>query len=481
MADQTLAAAGARRLSPSTRLFYGTGAIAFGVKDNGFSYFLQFFYAQVVGLPAATVGLAIMAALVIDAFFDPIIGQLSDNTRSKWGRRHPFMYAAALPVAVSYLLLWHPPTGWEQGAQIAYLVSVSVLIRTFISCYEIPSAALAAELTSEYDERTRLLSYRYLFGWAGGLVMYGLALSVFLKPTPEHPVGQLNPEGYANLGLFAAAVMFVAILVASIGTHREIPNLREPPHDRLTMGQFWRELAGTLANRTFLMVLASAFFFAMAIGLFFSINLYFSTYFWEFSALQIAGFTFSSFAAAVIAFVGAPYLAKRFGKRPAAFVTIPVGMVFTIAPILLRLAGLMPANGDPALYPLIFGLNIIATGSGIVGSILQTSMIADVVEDSELKTGRRQEGVFFAAYAFIAKATTGMGIFASGMIVGAVGFPQGAAPGAVPDEVLRNLGLVYTPCMFVLYGVSALFLLGYGISRESHAETLRKLAARAAQ
>jgi hypothetical protein len=169
------------------------------VKDNGFSYFLAFFYAQVVGLPAQTVGLAIMLALVIDAFIDPIVGQLSDNTRSRWGRRHPWMYAAALPVAISYSLIWNPPTAWSQPAQVAYLVAVAVLIRSFISCYEIPSAALAAELTTEYDERTRLLSYRYLFGWAGGLAMYGLALFVFLTPTEKYAVGQLNPEGYARL------------------------------------------------------------------------------------------------------------------------------------------------------------------------------------------------------------------------------------------------------------------------------------------
>ena len=97
------------RLGLPTRFFYGFGSVAFGVKDNGFSYFLQFFYTQVVGLPAATVGLAIMFALVIDAFIDPMIGQLSDNTRSRWGRRHPFMYASAIPVAASYLLLWNPP------------------------------------------------------------------------------------------------------------------------------------------------------------------------------------------------------------------------------------------------------------------------------------------------------------------------------------------------------------------------------------
>ena len=128
------------------------------MKDNGFSYFLAFFYAQVVGLPAETVGLAIMLALVIDAFIDPIVGQLSDNTRSRWGRRHPWMYAARHPGGGLLPPALEPADGLgAKPALVAYLVAVAVLIRSFISCYEIPSAALAAELTTEYDERTRLL------------------------------------------------------------------------------------------------------------------------------------------------------------------------------------------------------------------------------------------------------------------------------------------------------------------------------------
>lgn len=469
----------ARRLSFPTRFFYGFGSVAFGVKDNGFSYFLAFFYAQVMGLPAAEVGLAIMLALFLDAFIDPIIGQLSDNTRSRWGRRHPFMYAAALPVAVSYMFLWRPPAGWSDGALLAYLFGIAVLIRSFISCYEIPSAALAAELTTEYDERTRLLSWRYLFGWAGGLAMYGLALSVFLKPTPEFAVGQLNPEGYANYGLFAGGLMLFAILVTSVGTHRQIPNLRAPPSERVTLGRLARELVGTLKNRNFLAILASAFFLYAGIGLGFAINLYFSTYYWEFNAAEIALFSFSSLAAAILAFLTAPRLATRFGKKSVAMALLPAGLAFSIGPIALRLLGAFPDNDSSLIFATIFATNMLSVGLGIVANILFSSMIADVVEDEELKTGRRQEGVFFAAIAFANKATTGLGIFAAGLIVGAIGFPQGARPGEVPDEVIRNLGLIYIPVQIVLYGAAVVLLTAYGITRASHAEILRKLAAAA--
>jgi hypothetical protein len=90
------------RLDRSTRFFYGLGSVAFGVKDNGFSYMLMLFYNQVLGVPAKLVALALLTALVFDAVIDPVIGHLSDNLRSRWGRRHPFMYAAALPVALRH-------------------------------------------------------------------------------------------------------------------------------------------------------------------------------------------------------------------------------------------------------------------------------------------------------------------------------------------------------------------------------------------
>ncbi|HEY8615623.1 MFS transporter [Phenylobacterium sp.] len=467
----------ARRLSLPTQLFYGSGTVAFGVKDNGFNYFLLIFYNQVMGLPAQTVGLAIMIALVVDAFIDPIVGQVSDNWRSRWGRRHPFMYAAALPVAVSYLLIWNPPAGWGHDALFLYLIVTAILIRSFITCYEIPSQALAAELTADYDERTRLLSWRMLFSWIGGLVIYFAAWTVFLRPTPEHPVGQLNPDGYHTYGMVAAAIMAAAILVSSLGTHREIPRLHSAPHRELTLGQLVREMFGTLANRSFLALLGAYLFFSMAVGLIFSIATYMSTYFWEFSARQIGFFAFSSLIAAVLAAILAPAVSRRFNKRPSAIALIIASLLVGGTPITLRLLGVLPGNDWPALYPLIFVQNILSTALGTAGAILMNSMIADVVEDSELRTGRRQEGLFFAAAAFVQKAVSGIGIFAAGLLLGLAKFPQGAQPGAVPQEILHRLGTIYVPVMAALYVIALTFLAGYRISRRSHEESLAKLAA----
>lgn len=477
MAEAVPAVQTGRRLSLPTRLFYGAGSIAFGVKDNGFSYFLLIFYNQVMGLSAKTVGVAIMIALFVDAFLDPIVGQLSDNTRSRWGRRHPFMYAAAIPVAVSYLLLWNPPAGLSHEQLFFYLIATAILIRSFITCYEIPSSALAAELTTEYDERTKLLSYRYLFGWIGGLIIYFAALKVFLAPDATHKVGQLNAEGYAHYGVAAAIMIFVAILVSAIGTHGQIPFLREAPHRKLSLSTLAKEMVGTLSHASFLRILVASLFAAMAGGLALSINLYFTTFFWELSAAQIAFFTFSSFLAAVFAFAAAPRLSQRFGKKGSAMTLLMAGVAIAVTPVVLRLIGAFPPNGSPILYPILWCQGVISTGFTITGNILTTSMIADVVEDSELRTGRRSEGLFFAASAFVAKAVTGIGIFTSSMLLSAANFPQGARPGEVDPHVIRQLGLVYVPTAIILYALSVAFMSGYKITRESHAESVRKLAA----
>ena len=184
LAKSALSARPTGRVGLGTKLAYGFGSIAYGIKDNGFQTLLMLYYNQVIGVPAHLVGLAMMFALVLDAFVDPIIGQWSDQTRSSIGKRHPWMYAAALPVGLLYLLLWHPPTG-NTALTVLYLVGVAILIRTAISCYEVPSAALAPELTSDYHERTSVLGYRYLFGWLGGMAMVVLTFGYFLRATPD--------------------------------------------------------------------------------------------------------------------------------------------------------------------------------------------------------------------------------------------------------------------------------------------------------
>ena len=155
------------KLSFITKFYYGFGSMAYGIKDNAFSYFLLFVYVQVFGLAPDLAGLAIFVMLIFDAISDPLIGYFSDRTRSRWGRRHPFMYFSAIPVGLSFFLLWDPPSHLSQNELFFYLLFLGIFIRTAITFYEIPSAALGPELSKDYVERSSLMSFRYWF-WVGG-------------------------------------------------------------------------------------------------------------------------------------------------------------------------------------------------------------------------------------------------------------------------------------------------------------------------
>ncbi len=461
-----------------TKLFYGFGSVAFGVKDNGFAFLLLLYYNQVLGLPERWVGAGIMVALLADAFLDPIVGHLSDHLHSRWGRRHPFMYASALPVAASYYLLWVPPDGLSHAALFTYFIVLAILVRAFIAFYEIPSSSLAAELTDNYDQRTSILSYRFFFGWWGGLTMAVLAFAVFLQPDAQHPVGVLNPAGYHRYGVSASLLMAVAILVSAVGTHTHIPHLRKaPPKRSLGVAGILREARETLSNRSFLALFGAGFFAAMAAGVGAALNVYFNTYFWELTSSQISLVVAANFVSAAVALAVTPRLSVRYGgKKPAAMRIAVAVCVISPLPIVLRLLGIFPANHSPLLLPLLLVLSVVVVTLIILASILVASMLADVVEESELATGRRSEGLLFSANIFLQKAVSGFGIFASTMLLSAIGFPRGAQPGEIDPVVVRNLGLVYVPFLVMMYVGTVAFLSTYSISRATHEENLERLA-----
>ena len=414
----------APRVSLFTKMAYGFGSVAYGVKNNGFDYFFLIFYSQVMGVDAGLVGTALLIALMFDAVSDPLIGYFSDNLHSKWGRRHPFMYFAAVPVAVSYFFIWNPPASLEGNELFPYLVVLAVFVRTLITLYEIPSSALVAEMTTDYDERTSMLSYRYFFGWSGGTLMGWFALTFLLVPTATISNGMFNVAGFGEMGFVASCAIFVAIMVSALGTHSFIPNLNAPPAKaRMTIKRIYSELWETLANRSFLALFLAALFGAIASGLAAGLAFYLNTFFWGFSTEQQGIISISVVISAVIGFVVSPIVSRWLGKKRG---TIVVGIfAFSISPtpVVLRLLDVMPANGDPLLFPIILCVTIFDVGLIITYQTLMASMIADLVEASEVETKRRSEGVFFSAISFTRKMVQGLGVVAATIILTLAEFP----------------------------------------------------------
>lgn len=456
----------------ATKLAYGFGAIAYGVKNNGFDFFLLLFYSQILGVEAELVGLALLIALVFDAFSDPFVGYLSDNTRSRWGRRHPWMYFAATPVAIAYFFLWSPPEGISGNMLFAYLVVLSILIRTLITLYEVPSSALAAELTRDYDERTSLMAWRTFFGWIGGTLIAVFTLAVILAPNEGNPSGLFNRDGFTTYGLIASAMIFVSIMVASLGTHRLIPTLPAAPAKQAKkLGSIFAEILETLTSKSFFALFMATILSSIATGLAMSLNLYINSYFWGFTQEQISILILASLVGASLAVVIAPFFTKQFGKRNGALIAACATLFTSPVLITLRLLGVlepMPVDGQSFLLPLIFIVALIEMTLIISFQVLMYSMITDLVEESEVKTKRRSEGVFFASITFSAKATQGLGIFAASLVLAFVNFPEGAEPGQVADSTVQELGMTYLIAIVGLWILRLLCVRLYKIDRTAH-------------
>ncbi len=443
-----------------TKLAYGFGAVAYGIKDNGFSVFLLLFYNQIVGLPAQAVGLVIGLALIADAFIDPVIGNLSDRTRTKWGRRHPWLYGSALPIAISWLMLWNPPEA-STGATLGYLFAFGLLVRASLSANEVPSLALTPELTSDYTERTLVVRYRFLFGWVGGLLMLALAYGVILVPSSDYPDGTLNPAGYPRYALVGALIMFISVLVSALGTHKR---LARPVPGRPPTAESVRDIVATLRYKPFMVVMVAALFGYAAQGITFALSNYLLEFIWNFSAAQFLVYALVLFLSACVAFAVIAPIAKRTSKQRGAAATAIIAVIFGSGAYWLRYFGIAPENGSPLLLPVILSLIGIGNAAFISSLILTASMVADVTDHAARATGKQTEGLFYAGFFFVQKSVTGLGIFLSGMILGAVGFPEKAAPGTVPDEVLGRLILVYGLSVAILGTLSALAYLRYPLS-----------------
>jgi Na+/melibiose symporter-like transporter len=466
------------RIPLSTKLYYGSGSISEGTYNVAFNTFLLFYYNQVLGLSGTLSGAAIFIALCVDAITDPLMGSISDNFHSGLGRRHPFMYASALPMAICFYLLFNPPGLGEIGLFL-WLTFFAIGVRVSMTLYSIPSNSMVAEMTTHYVERTSLVAHRFLFGWLGALALAQIGYLHYFAPSQDYSDGRLDPTAYGAFALVCALVICSSILICSAGTHRLIPTLGRPPEPTpLTARRFIAELRGVLSNRSYLMLLIAALFAAAANGFNEVVGLYMNTYFWGFSTSEIAVLIAGLVLSVILAFAITPALTTRFDKKKVALAFASFGVSLGPLPVFLRLLGWMPENGDPMLLPIILIHSVLLVTGVIAIGILIASMIADTIDEAELSTGKRQEGMFVSAVTFSAKATSGVGGFFAGLALDLIHFPTQAQLGSVPPEKVFKLGLAVGPGLLLFYLLMLYFISRYRITRERHAEILLELERR---
>ena len=466
-----------KKLPFLTKFLYGFGSMSYGIKDNAFAYFLLFVYVQIFGLAPDLAGLAILLMLVFDAFSDPLVGYFSDRHRSSWGRRHPFMYFSAIPVSLSFFLLWDPPEALTQTQLFFYLLGIGVFIRTAITFYEIPSTALGPELSKDYVERSSLLSYRYWFGWWGGLLVWNsLWIFVVYSSYTGTTDARYLPETWKIYGLVCSLVMFIAIMVTALGTHKHIKDLHSPEIRKISFKRTLSELWETITiSRDYLVLFLAMIITSIASGIATNLTLFFYSYFWEFSPLNILTIGLTLFLTPLVGLKVSPYLAAKFGKRTTILYLFMFAFVAENLIILLRILDLLPSNDSNFILPLVLIFHWIAVSAQIISYTTLASMVFDTVEEVEKKTGRRMEGTLLAARSFAAKCMSGAGAFFAGLILSYSYWPKGAVAGEVESSILNNVGLLAISISAALW-ISAIFVFSkVRMSRSTHEENLGEL------
>jgi Na+/melibiose symporter-like transporter len=471
---------GSRQLSVFAKTAYGVGQLAEGIKNSSFELFLFFYYNQVLGLSGSLTGLATLIALAVDAVTDPMAGSFSDGFRHRWGRRHPFIYAAAIPLGFFFALLFRPPPGLHGTGLFLWLTLLAVLVRVAMTVYHVPHLALGAELSDDYRERTTIVAYRIFFAVGGAALASLIGLGYFFRASPAFPNGQLDQAAYPTYARFFGVLMAASVVASAAGTHARIPFLRQPEHELepFNLRRVAREMREALANRSFRSLFFGVVIFFVMRGVQMSLNLHLWTYFWRLPTRQILDVNLAMLFGVVVGIVFWTRASVHLDKKPTFLTGIAFFSVFSVLPPLLKIWGWFPEYESPAYLTALLLIGGLIAFSAAAGLVAAGSMMADITDEHELLTGRRQEGIFFGALAFAGKSASGVGHQIAGLGIDAIGFPAQATPGSVPPGVVDALGVLCGPGVGVLAVIALVVLARYHLNRHRHAEIVTELERR---
>ena len=454
------------------KINYSIGAIANGIKTDAFTFFLLFFYSRVIGLDPLLASSAIALALIIDSITDPLMGAISDRTKTRFGRRHPYMFVSFLPITIFYILLFSPQESWElsQNQLFWWMFLCATFTRIGITLFEVPHRSFGAEISNDYHERTKLFSWRELFAWTAGISNAFFAYFVFFRSTPEYPQGQLNPEAYFDLALLGGFVMAVSIIFSTISTRNEVNNLSSW-EGTTQLTQIINEIRIALTNKSFLIFFFGNLSLSICWGLLNNLTLFINTDFWELKGKQITIFLFIYFFSAFLAFALTPKLVKIFDKRNFVMICI-FGVAFSspIAFISYNL-GITPDKGSTELVfflclPLFF-----VTLLSIMGNMTRDSMIGDIADEVELNSGRRQEGILYSSVSFIQKVNTAIGSITAGAVLSFIDYPTESPT----NEQTYSLFFVQGVVGPILLIIPIFIFFFYSLDKKRHSEIINKL------
>jgi glycoside/pentoside/hexuronide:cation symporter, GPH family len=463
------------KLSFWTKLAYGAGDLGAAITGNILLFYLSPFFTDVAGLRPSIAASTQLVGKLWDAVNDPLVGVLSDRTKSGMGRRYPWMIFGAIPLGIFFCLQWIVPrfsadNTINQWGLFAYYTIISIAFNTAYTAVNLPYTALTPELTQDYNERTSLNSFRFVFS-IGGSILSVLIVGFIASKIPGNSRLQ-----YAVTGVICAVLSVVPIYLCVWGTKKRIAAVaaQHPEENEPVSLPVFQQIKIAFSNRPFLFVVGIYLCSWLSVQLTATIIPYFvRSYIGStLEPAQIPGTIVKVILAVQLTAMGMLFVwskvSERFGKK-AAYI---MGMTLWI----IAQAGLFFLK--PGQLTLLYFLAIVAGFGVSVSYLIPWSMLPDTIELDELQTGQRREGIFYSFMVFLQKVGLGLAVASVLWCLGWLGYipPTDATPLPVqPDAVLLliRLSIGPVPTISLIAGIVLTYF--YPITREIHAEILLQL------
>ncbi len=448
-------------LTLKTKLGYGVGEISKEIPNSILVFFLLFFFTDVVGLSPGLAGSVLLVGKVWDAANDPLVGWLSDRTQSRWGRRFPWMLWGAVPLGVSFWMLWLIPPLSSQWQLFIYYTIVLFLFFAALTVVAIPHSTLAAELTQTYDERTQLASFKSAFSIGSSILGLIIAQIVFAMVAD---VGQR----YALLGAICGVIVIAAVFGCIWGTYHRFWQLQGVRTEAVSSNPIVQQVLDILKLRPFLYLMGVYFCSWVGLQATAAILPYFVINCMELSDQHFTQMILAVQGTALIMMFFWSPIGQRIGKRAVYCWGIPLTIAALMGLFLLK----------PGQTGLMYGLGVLA-GMGLsTAYLVPWSMLPDVLDLDELQTGQRREGIFCGLMIQLQKFGTAVAVFMVGkMLEGAGYMSQGNSELAItqPESALMAIRWILgpLPAIVLLAGICCAAI--YPITRQHHDEILLNL------
>lgn len=442
------------KLTRGEKLMYGVGDIGFSLTTTILGAYFAIFMTDVVGLRPGIAAIAIFIGKSWDYVNDPLFGHLSDRTRSRWGRRRPYLLFGALPMAITFTMLWWRPPWQSPLALAAYYAIAYIFFEAANTLLYMPYFALTPELTSDYDERTSLTTYRMFFSILGSLLAFTVPLLIVGSFSPE------NASKVVTMGLTFGLVAALPMLVVFFGTReREAFMEQEKP-------TLWKSLKASWRNKPFLYGLAIFLATWISVDILQSTLLFYIKYVVQREA-QNDVIMATIFVVAMFALPIWEWVARRWSKRRSYI----WGIAF-LAVVLMLLISVTPATSLEVILTLCA-----LAGIGVAAAhVLPWAILPDAIEWDEYQTGERHEGMFYSLTTLTRKIASSVALPLVLLLLDASGYVPNAPQQS--QAALWGIRSVIGPIPGLMLVVGIIFASRYPLDRETFARVVDELAAR---